>query len=176
MPSNVTFLATAHKLRFNAQNVQFWLACVAASGCVKSPAPPPSCEDKTTSSTQGSPLRALLTFGTSWRVLEKANMGLFKEVKKPTIRAASTGAEVSSKRPLYVAKQAPCSAKCPMGNDVRDWLVPLAQHVAYGRSAAEGFATAWQQITEINPFPAICGRLCQHSCEGGCNRKAKDGR
>ena len=62
-----------------------------------------------------------------------------------------------------------------MGNDVRDWLVPLAQHVAYGRSAAEGFATAWQQITEINPFPAICGRLCQHSCEAGCNRKAKDG-
>jgi len=102
-------------------------------------------------------------------------MGLFKEVKKPTIRGASTGAEVSSKRPLYVAKQAPCSAKCPMGNNVRDWLVPLGQHEAYGRSPAEGFATAWRQITEINPFPAVCGRLCQHSCEGACNRKAKDG-
>ena len=66
-------------------------------------------------------------------------------------------------------------AKCPMGNDVRGWLVPLAQHEAYGRSADEAMATAWRQITEINPFPAVCGRLCQHPCEAGCNRKAKDG-
>ena len=36
-------------------------------------------------------------------------------------------------------------------------------------------AAAWRQITEINPFPAVCGRLCQHPCEAGCNRKAKDG-
>jgi Pyruvate/2-oxoacid:ferredoxin oxidoreductase delta subunit len=102
-------------------------------------------------------------------------MGLFKDVKKPTIRAGSTGAEVSSKRPSYVAKRAPCSAKCPMGNNVRDWLVPLAQYEAYGRSQAEAFETAWRQIAETNPFPAICGRLCQHSCEAVCNRKAKDG-
>ena len=40
MPSNVNFLATVHKLRFNAQNVQFWLAWVAFSGRVKSPAAP----------------------------------------------------------------------------------------------------------------------------------------
>ena len=102
-------------------------------------------------------------------------MGLFKEVKKPAIRASSTGAEVSSKRPSYAAKEAPCVAKCPMGNDVRGWLVPLAQHEAYGRSADEAMAAAWRQITEINPFPAVCGRLCQHPCEAGCNRKAKDG-
>jgi Pyruvate/2-oxoacid:ferredoxin oxidoreductase delta subunit len=103
-------------------------------------------------------------------------MGLFKDVKKPTIRAASTGgAEISSKRPSFVAKEAPCSAKCPMGNHVRDWLIPLAQHEAYGRSQVEAFETAWRQITEINPFPAVCGVVCQHSCEAGCNRKAKDG-
>jgi len=102
-------------------------------------------------------------------------MGLFKAVKKPAIRTASAGAEVSSKRPSYVAKDAPCSAKCPMGNNVRDWLVPLAQHEAYGRSQAEGMETAWRQITQTNPFPAICGRLCQHPCEAACNRKAKDG-
>jgi Pyruvate/2-oxoacid:ferredoxin oxidoreductase delta subunit len=62
-----------------------------------------------------------------------------------------------------------------MGNHVRDWLVPLAQHEAYGRSQAEGFETAWRQITETNPFPAVCGRVCQHSCEADCNRKAKEG-
>jgi Pyruvate/2-oxoacid:ferredoxin oxidoreductase delta subunit len=103
-------------------------------------------------------------------------MGLFKDVKKPVIRGGTTGgAEVSSKRPSYQAKDAPCMTKCPMGNHVRDWLVPLAQYEAYGRSQAEGFATAWRQITETNPFPAVCGRICQHSCEAACNRKAKDG-
>jgi NADPH-dependent glutamate synthase beta subunit-like oxidoreductase len=30
-------------------------------------------------------------------------------------------------------------------------------------------------ITENNPFPATCGRVCPHPCEGGCNRNEKDG-
>jgi Pyruvate/2-oxoacid:ferredoxin oxidoreductase delta subunit len=34
---------------------------------------------------------------------------------------------------------------------------------------------AWRKVTEKNPFPAICGRVCQHGCEQGCNRKGKDG-
>jgi NADPH-dependent glutamate synthase beta subunit-like oxidoreductase len=29
-------------------------------------------------------------------------------------------------------------------------------------------------ITERNPFPAVCGRVCPHPCEEGCNRSAKD--
>ncbi len=103
-------------------------------------------------------------------------MGLFKEVKKPVIRsAAASGAEVSALRPAYVAKTAPCIHSCPSGTDVRGWLVALAQHEAYGRTPAQAFEFTWRTILKHNPFPAICGRVCQHPCELNCNRKAKDG-
>ena len=58
---------------------------------------------------------------------------------------------------------------------MRGWLVALAQHEAYGRTPAQAFELAWRKILEHNPFPAICGRVCQHPCELNCNRKAKDG-
>lgn len=103
-------------------------------------------------------------------------MALFKEVKKPVLRpTASGGAEVSAGRPAYVAKTAPCIHSCPSGTDVRGWLVALAQHEAWGRTPAQAFETAWRTILEHNPFPAVCGRVCQHPCELNCNRKAKDG-
>jgi Pyruvate/2-oxoacid:ferredoxin oxidoreductase delta subunit len=103
-------------------------------------------------------------------------MGLFKEVKKPVIRhtAMGGGAEVSGRRPAYVAKTAPCIHSCPSGTDVRGWLVAVAQHKDYGHTPAQAFEQAWRKILEHNPFPAICGRVCQHPCELNCNRKAKD--
>lgn len=100
-------------------------------------------------------------------------MGLFKDVKKPVIRSAAAGA--AGRRPTYVKKTAPCMESCTVGTDVRGWLVPLAQHEAFNRTAAEAFLAAWLKILEYNPFPAICGRVCQHPCELHCNRKAKDG-
>jgi len=103
-------------------------------------------------------------------------MGLFKEVKKPVIKhSVVDGAGGISLRPAYMAKTAPCIHSCPSGTDVRGWLVALAQHQAYGRTPAQAFEFAWRTILEHNPFPAICGRVCQHPCELNCNRKAKDG-
>lgn len=102
-------------------------------------------------------------------------MGLFKEVKKPMLRTAASGTDVSARRPAYVAKTAPCIHSCPSGTDVRGWLVALAQHQAYGCTPEQGFEAAWRTILDHNPFPAICGRVCQHPCELNCNRKAKDG-
>jgi len=103
-------------------------------------------------------------------------MGLFKEVKKPVIKHnAADGAGVTSHRPAYAAKTAPCIHSCPSGTDVRGWLVALAQHQTYGRTSAQAFELAWRTILEHNPFPAVCGRVCQHPCELNCNRKAKDG-
>jgi Pyruvate/2-oxoacid:ferredoxin oxidoreductase delta subunit len=103
-------------------------------------------------------------------------MGLFKEVKKPVIKHSATGsADVSSHRPAYVAKTAPCVHSCPSGTDIRGWLVAVAQHKEYGRTPAQAFEFAWRTILEHNPFPAVCGRVCQHPCALNCNRKAKDG-
>lgn len=102
-------------------------------------------------------------------------MGLFKEVKKPVIKhSIADGVGGPSHRPAYAAKTAPCIHSCPSGTDVRGWLVALAQHQAYGRTPAQAFEVAWRKILEHNPFPAICGRVCQHPCELNCNRKTKD--
>ncbi len=103
-------------------------------------------------------------------------MPLFKEVKKPVIKATvSAGAEISPLRPVYVPKAPPCSGGCPAGADIRRWMTTIAQAEAYGRSNDEAYRIAWGIITERNPFPAVCGRVCPHPCEDGCNRKAKDG-
>jgi NADPH-dependent glutamate synthase beta subunit-like oxidoreductase/Pyruvate/2-oxoacid:ferredoxin oxidoreductase delta subunit len=103
-------------------------------------------------------------------------MALFKEVKKPVIRATSAaGAEISPLRPRYSEKTPPCVGHCPNGADIRGWLTTIAQAEAYGRSNEQALTEAWLKITERNPFPAVCGRVCPHPCEADCNRKNKDG-
>jgi len=103
-------------------------------------------------------------------------MGLFKEVKKPIIKAtAGAGAEISPLRPRYTPKAPPCTGHCPSGADIRGWLTTIAQAEAYGRTNEQAYEIAWRLITDRNPFPAVCGRVCPHPCEEGCNRNAKEG-
>jgi NADPH-dependent glutamate synthase beta subunit-like oxidoreductase len=103
-------------------------------------------------------------------------MPLFKEVKKPVIRQTSAaGAEISPLRPQYSEKTPPCISHCPNEADIRGWLTTIAQAEAFGRSNEEALELAWKKITDLNPFPAICGRVCPHPCEADCNRKNKDG-
>ncbi|MBI5257942.1 MAG: NAD(P)-binding protein [Burkholderiales bacterium] len=66
-----------------------------------------------------------------------------------------------TQRPVYVDRLPPCNAQCPAGEDIQGWLYH-----------AEGgdYETAWRHLTRDNPFPAIMGRVCYHSCEGACNR------
>ena len=67
--------------------------------------------------------------------------------------------------PIYTVKQAPCSANCPAGTDVRGFL----------RLSNEGkFREAYELILEHNPFPATTGRVCPHFCEQNCNRNELD--
>ena len=103
-------------------------------------------------------------------------MPLFKEVKKPKIRqTAAAGAEISPLRPRYQEKTPPCISHCPNETNIRDWITTIAQAEAYGRSKDEVMEMAWKAITDVNPFPAVCGRVCPHPCEENCNRKNKDG-
>jgi|WetSurMetagenome_2_1015567.scaffolds.fasta_scaffold03289_5 NADPH-dependent glutamate synthase beta subunit-like oxidoreductase len=103
-------------------------------------------------------------------------MALFKEVKKPVIRQMSAaGAEISPLRPRYSEKTPPCISHCPNEADIRSWLTTIAQAEAYGRTNEQALELAWFKITERNPFPATCGRVCPHPCEAECNRKNKDG-
>jgi NADPH-dependent glutamate synthase beta subunit-like oxidoreductase len=103
-------------------------------------------------------------------------MGLFKEQKKPIIKATTTaGGEISPLRPYYSPKTPPCIGGCPGGTDIRGWLTLIAQAEAYGRTNEQAYEIAWKMITERNPFPAVCGRVCPHPCEDACNRGDKEG-
>jgi NADPH-dependent glutamate synthase beta subunit-like oxidoreductase len=41
-------------------------------------------------------------------------------------------------------------------------------------SGQEDYLGAWEKITQENPLPRVCGRVCFHPCEGSCNRKEYD--
>ena len=66
-----------------------------------------------------------------------------------------------TERPVYVSRLPPCNATCPAGEDIQGWLF----HAESG-----AYEAAWRHLTRDNPFPAIMGRVCYHSCEGACNR------
>jgi NADH-quinone oxidoreductase subunit F len=55
----------------------------------------------------------------------------------------------------------PCQHTCPVGINVPKYVA----HIAAGE-----YFQAVETIRERNPFPAICGRICHHPCEGRCRR------
>ena len=63
--------------------------------------------------------------------------------------------------PKYDEKTAPCSAACPLGQDI----ARIETLTSWGL-----LKDAWQLILNENPFPAVCGRVCFHPCESACNR------
>ena len=83
--------------------------------------------------------------------------------------------EMSPLRPKYAEKTAPCVSHCPNEADIRGWITTISQAEAYGRTEEQALELAWHKITDLNPFPAVCGRVCPHPCEADCNRKDKDG-
>jgi len=59
----------------------------------------------------------------------------------------------------------PCVMTCPAHVNCQGYVALIGQ----GR-----FAEAYALIRERNPFPAACGRICHHPCEGECNRRELD--
>src|SRR3990170_6641623 len=69
-------------------------------------------------------------------------------------------------RPEYKNRIPPCNSSCPVGEDIEGFI----------RFIREGnFDEALMLIRENNPFPGVCGRICFHPCEDGCNRRYFDG-
>jgi len=67
--------------------------------------------------------------------------------------------------PKFDEKTAPCSAACPLGQDI----ARIEMLTSWGL-----LKDARQTILNENPFPAICGRVCFHPCESACNRANMD--
>ncbi|MBM4432939.1 MAG: NADH-quinone oxidoreductase subunit NuoF, partial [Chloroflexi bacterium] len=59
----------------------------------------------------------------------------------------------------------PCQHTCPVGINIPKYVA----HIAAGE-----YQEAINTIRERNPFPAICGRICHHPCEGRCRRGELD--
>jgi heterodisulfide reductase subunit A-like polyferredoxin len=60
---------------------------------------------------------------------------------------------------------APCRDACPAGQRAQGYIALIRE----GR-----YEDALRVIKEDNPFPAICGRICNHRCEDACNRGKLD--
>ena len=70
-----------------------------------------------------------------------------------------------TERPVYLNRVPPCNHECPAGEDIQGWLF----HAESG-----DYQTAWRHLVRDNPFPAIMGRVCYHTCESQCNRAKLD--
>jgi 2-oxoacid:acceptor oxidoreductase delta subunit (pyruvate/2-ketoisovalerate family) len=70
-----------------------------------------------------------------------------------------------TERPVYVDLMPPCNTACPAGENVQGWLYPAEDG---------GYEAAWRKIMEVNPFPAVMGRVCYHPCQTACNRGRLD--
>jgi 2-oxoacid:acceptor oxidoreductase delta subunit (pyruvate/2-ketoisovalerate family) len=70
-----------------------------------------------------------------------------------------------TERPVYLSRKPPCNHQCPAGENIQAWLF----HAESG-----DYQQAWAQLVQDNPFPAVMGRVCYHSCEGACNRAKMD--
>lgn len=65
----------------------------------------------------------------------------------------------------YPTGTAPCKTACPAHIAVQGYL----------KKAAEGkYREALELIKRENPFPAVCGRICNRRCEDACTRGTVD--
>ncbi len=61
--------------------------------------------------------------------------------------------------------RAPCRDACPIHQRAQGYVALIRE----GR-----FADAYRTILEDNPFPSVCGRICNHKCEDACSRDKVD--
>jgi len=61
--------------------------------------------------------------------------------------------------------KAPCSGTCPGGIHVQGYVALIAQ---------KRYQEAINLIREAIPFPSVCGRVCNHTCEANCTRGKVD--
>ena len=93
-------------------------------------------------------------------------------MNKPFAITLDVGSSLANKtgswrtmRPTYLDRLPPCNNQCPAGENIQSWLY-FAEEAKYEQ--------AWRTLMEDNPFPAMMGRICYHTCEGACNRGKLD--
>ncbi|MFH1860199.1 MAG: FAD-dependent oxidoreductase [bacterium] len=89
------------------------------------------------------------------------NMGLNtrKAIYKPYAQAVPSAFAIDKKG------TSPCKSGCPLNISVQGYVALIAQ----GK-----YQEALDLIRRENPFPGICGRVCNHPCEAECLRSKVD--
>ncbi|WP_020611021.1 FAD-dependent oxidoreductase [Sediminispirochaeta bajacaliforniensis] len=85
-----------------------------------------------------------------------------KGIALPNFPTAERVAKLEFSYEPYYAK---CQAACPAGVDVPLYLDMVRKG---------NYVQAYETISVTNPFPGICGRVCDHPCEGSCRRSLFD--
>jgi NADPH-dependent glutamate synthase beta subunit-like oxidoreductase/coenzyme F420-reducing hydrogenase delta subunit len=63
------------------------------------------------------------------------------------------------------AGTAPCREACPIDQRAQGYVALIR---------AGNFGAAYEAIKRENPFPSVCGRVCNHRCEEACTRAEVD--
>lgn len=61
--------------------------------------------------------------------------------------------------------KSPCQHTCPIGMDIPSYIALIR---------AERFEDAYKVLLQTNPFPSVCGRVCDHKCQSKCRRGNMD--
>src|SRR5512133_395731 len=61
--------------------------------------------------------------------------------------------------------RAPCKDACPVSQAAQGYVALVRE---------KRYDDAFRVIKDRNPFPGICGRICNHRCEDNCNRAQYD--
>ncbi|MDO9558978.1 MAG: FAD-dependent oxidoreductase [Syntrophales bacterium] len=61
--------------------------------------------------------------------------------------------------------KSPCQHTCPIEMDIPAYIALIR---------AERFEDAYKVLLKTNPFPSVCGRVCDHKCQSKCRRGKMD--
>ncbi len=61
--------------------------------------------------------------------------------------------------------KSPCQHTCPVEMDIPSYIALVR---------AERFEEAYKILLKTNPFPSVCGRVCDHKCQSKCRRGQVD--
>jgi len=61
--------------------------------------------------------------------------------------------------------KSPCQNTCPVGMDIPSYIALIR---------ANRLADAYKVMLRTNPFPSVCGRVCDHKCQAKCRRGKMD--
>ncbi|PKN35302.1 MAG: hydrogenase [Deltaproteobacteria bacterium HGW-Deltaproteobacteria-19] len=84
----------------------------------------------------------------------------FRQEYEDHIRNKHCGAAVCSA--LF---KSPCQNTCPIGMDIPAYISLIR---------AERLEDAYKVLLKTNPFPSVCGRVCDHKCQSKCRRGKMD--